>query len=131
MDVGEGFVDILRLGRGIAEGGWKGLRKDALRALAIFGGLGRAAKGLAPDGRAALSAAGRLERRTKQLFANSLLADETGAIILRASKSTPKLLGPPIKFSPKIQKQLPKRGWTQQKVQGTIERPYFFEIVLA
>ena len=42
MDVGAGFVDVLRFGEGIAEGGIGGVGKDALRLLAIVGPLGRA-----------------------------------------------------------------------------------------
>ena len=42
MDVGAGMVDVLRLGEGAAEGGWRGYGKDALRLLAIVGPLGRA-----------------------------------------------------------------------------------------
>jgi hypothetical protein len=42
MDLGSGFVDVLRLGEGVAEGGWRGYGKDALRVLTILGPLGRA-----------------------------------------------------------------------------------------
>jgi hypothetical protein len=42
MDLGAGFVDVLRFGEGIAEGGLKGVGKDALRVLVILGPLGRA-----------------------------------------------------------------------------------------
>src|SRR5262245_26692789 len=42
MDVGAGLVDVLRLGQGAAEGGWRGYGKDSLRLLAIAGPLGRA-----------------------------------------------------------------------------------------
>ncbi len=42
MDVGAGMVDVLRLGEGAAEGGWRGYGKDVLRLLAIAGPLGRA-----------------------------------------------------------------------------------------
>ena len=41
MDLGAGFVDVLRLGQGTAEGGW-GYGRDALRLLALAGPLGRA-----------------------------------------------------------------------------------------
>lgn len=41
VDLGSGFVDVLRLGEGSAEGGW-GFGKDALRLLVILGPLGRA-----------------------------------------------------------------------------------------
>ena len=39
-----GFVDVLRLGEGSAEGGWKGYGKDALRLVSILGPLGRLGK---------------------------------------------------------------------------------------
>lgn len=42
MDLGAGFVDVLRFGEGIAEGGLAGVGKDALRLLAILGPLGKA-----------------------------------------------------------------------------------------
>jgi hypothetical protein len=42
MDLGAGMVDVLRLGEGIAQGGLKGVGKDALRLLVILGPLGRA-----------------------------------------------------------------------------------------
>ena len=42
MDLGAGFVDVLRFGEGLAEGGIGGIGKDALRLLAIVGPLGRA-----------------------------------------------------------------------------------------
>lgn len=42
MDLGAGFVDVLRFGEGMAEGGVKGFGKDALRVLALLGPLGRA-----------------------------------------------------------------------------------------
>ena len=42
MDLGAGFVDVLRFGEGVAEGGLAGVGKDALRLLAILGPLGRA-----------------------------------------------------------------------------------------
>ena len=42
MDVGAGMVDVLRFGEGMAEGGWRGAGKDALRLLVILGPLGRA-----------------------------------------------------------------------------------------
>ena len=42
MDLGAGFVDVLRFGQGMAEGGIKGFGKDALRLLVILGPLGRA-----------------------------------------------------------------------------------------
>ena len=45
MDVGSGFVDILRFGQGFAEGGW-GYAKDVLRGLAIYGAFSQAAKAL-------------------------------------------------------------------------------------
>ncbi len=41
MQFTAGFVDVLRLGQGAAEGGW-GFGKDALRLLSILGPLGRA-----------------------------------------------------------------------------------------
>lgn len=43
MAVASGFVDVLRLGQGAAEGGWKGYGKDALRAAGIAGGISGAA----------------------------------------------------------------------------------------
>lgn len=42
MDLGAGFVDVLRFGEGMAEGGVKGFGKDALRVLALLGPMGRA-----------------------------------------------------------------------------------------
>src|SRR5439155_21395574 len=42
MDLGAGFVDVLRFGQGMAEGGIKGVGKDALRLLMLLGPLGRA-----------------------------------------------------------------------------------------
>ncbi|MGX5734139.1 peptidoglycan-binding domain-containing protein [Bosea thiooxidans] len=42
MDLGAGFVDVLRFGEGMAQGGLAGVGKDALRLLAILGPLGRA-----------------------------------------------------------------------------------------
>lgn len=42
MDLGAGFVDVLRFGEGMAEGGWRGFGKDTLRVLSILGPLGRA-----------------------------------------------------------------------------------------
>ena len=41
MDLGGGYVDVLRFGEGIAEGGLAGVGKDALRLLAILGPLGK------------------------------------------------------------------------------------------
>lgn len=41
MDLGAGFVDVLRFGEGVSEGGLGGVGKDALRLLAILGPLGR------------------------------------------------------------------------------------------
>lgn len=40
MDLGGGFVDVLRLGEGVKEGGW-GYGKDALRLVAVAGPLAR------------------------------------------------------------------------------------------
>ncbi len=37
MDVGAGMVDVLRLGEGAAEGGWRGYGKDALRCWPLSG----------------------------------------------------------------------------------------------
>lgn len=37
--------------------------------------------------------------------------------------NTPKLLGPGSNFTTKINKQLPKRGWTQRRVQSVTDRP--------
>jgi len=42
MDLGAGFVDVLRFGEGIAQGGIRGVGKDVLRLLVILGPLGRA-----------------------------------------------------------------------------------------
>lgn len=42
MDLGAGFVDVLRFGEGMAQGGVAGFGKDALRLLVILGPLGRA-----------------------------------------------------------------------------------------
>ena len=42
MELGAGFVDVLRFGEGMAQGGVKGFGKDALRLLAILGPLGKA-----------------------------------------------------------------------------------------
>jgi hypothetical protein len=42
MDLGSGFVDVLRFGEGAAQGGFKGYGKDALRLLVLLGPLGRA-----------------------------------------------------------------------------------------
>jgi hypothetical protein len=42
MDLGQGMVDVLRFGEGVAEGGWRGYGKDLLRLLVILGPLGRA-----------------------------------------------------------------------------------------
>lgn len=40
--IGEGYVDLLRLGEGIERGGWDGVAEDALRAVGIAGVLGEA-----------------------------------------------------------------------------------------
>lgn len=42
MDLGAGFVDVLRFGEGMSEGGLAGVGKDALRMLAILGPLAKA-----------------------------------------------------------------------------------------
>ncbi len=42
MDLGAGFVDVLRLGKGVAEGTWKGAGQDALRLLMLLGPLVKA-----------------------------------------------------------------------------------------
>lgn len=42
MDLGAGTVDVLRFGEGMAQGGWSGAGKDALRLLVLLGPLGRA-----------------------------------------------------------------------------------------
>lgn len=59
MDLGSGMVDVLRLGQGAAQGGWKGYGKDALRLLTLLGPITRAGgalhKALTP-----LAASGRL-----------------------------------------------------------------------
>lgn len=44
MEVGAGAVDTLRFGQGMAEGGLKGIGKDALRLIGLMGPLGRGAK---------------------------------------------------------------------------------------
>ncbi len=44
MEVGAGMVDTLRFGQGLAEGGVKGVGKDALRLIGLAGPLGRGAK---------------------------------------------------------------------------------------
>jgi LysM domain len=44
MELGAGMVDILRFGQGVAEGGWKGYGKDAIRLVGLMGPLGRGAK---------------------------------------------------------------------------------------
>ena len=44
MEVGAGTVDTLRFGQGIAEGGLKGVGKDALRLIGLMGPLGRGGK---------------------------------------------------------------------------------------
>lgn len=44
MDLGAGVVDTLRFGQGIAEGGVKGVGKDALRLIGLAGPLGRGAR---------------------------------------------------------------------------------------
>jgi len=41
MDLGQGFVDALRFGQGVAEGGWRGYGKDFLRLLTLLGPLGK------------------------------------------------------------------------------------------
>lgn len=43
MDLGAGFVDVLRLGKGASDGGW-GFAEDGLRIIGIVGPLGRGAK---------------------------------------------------------------------------------------
>lgn len=42
MDLGAGMVDVLRLGEGVAQGGWRGVGQDAMRLLVVLGPLGRA-----------------------------------------------------------------------------------------
>lgn len=44
MDVGKGFVDVLRLGEGAAQGTVKGFLIDGLRLVSLAGPIGRAAK---------------------------------------------------------------------------------------
>mgnify|MGYP001250919591 CR=1 FL=1 len=46
MDIGGGFVDVLRLGEGIKQGGWRGFAKDGLRLLALAGPLARGVRGV-------------------------------------------------------------------------------------
>jgi len=43
-ELGAGFVDVLRFGEGVAEGGVRGFGKDALRLISIAGPLGKGAK---------------------------------------------------------------------------------------
>jgi Putative peptidoglycan binding domain len=59
MELGAGFVDVLRLGEGAAKGGVSGYGMDALRLLAILGPLGRAGS-LASRTLTPLAQAGRL-----------------------------------------------------------------------
>ncbi|MGO4406190.1 peptidoglycan-binding protein [Bosea sp. RAF48] len=42
MDLGAGYVDVLRFGQGMAEGGLAGVGKDGLRLLALLGPMGKA-----------------------------------------------------------------------------------------
>lgn len=44
MELGAGLVDMLRFGEGTAEGGVKGIGKDALRLIGLAGPLGQGAK---------------------------------------------------------------------------------------
>lgn len=44
MEVGAGTADMLRFGQGLAEGGVRGVGKDALRLIGLAGPLGRGAK---------------------------------------------------------------------------------------
>ena len=44
MDIGAGWVDVLRFGEGMAEGGVAGVGTDALRLVGVMGPVGRAAK---------------------------------------------------------------------------------------
>ena len=57
MVLGQGFVDVLRLGEGVAEGTAGGVGKDALRLLVVLGPLARAgaaaSRALIPLARAA------------------------------------------------------------------------------
>ncbi|MEO1459657.1 MAG: hypothetical protein AAFV49_19110, partial [Pseudomonadota bacterium] len=61
MDLGQGFVDVLRFGQGAAKGGW-GYAEDGLRLLVLLGPLGRAG---ASYGRAAHLAIRRLAVQTE------------------------------------------------------------------
>lgn len=45
MELGAGLVDVLRLGEGLAEGGWKGAGQDAIRLIQLLPGAGRLVKG--------------------------------------------------------------------------------------
>lgn len=75
MDLGQGMVDALRLGQGVAEGGVKGFGKDALRLLVLVGPL---AKGGAMLGRVAHTQAIRLAVTT---------ADVTGPCTFTAANN--------------------------------------------
>ncbi|MBS1830226.1 MAG: hypothetical protein JST93_33300 [Acidobacteria bacterium] len=44
MNLGGGFVDVLRLGEGIKEGGWRGFAQDGLRLLTLAGPAARAGR---------------------------------------------------------------------------------------
>lgn len=41
MDLGGGFVDVLRLGEGVRDGGWRGWGQDGLRLLSVVGPIGK------------------------------------------------------------------------------------------
>ena len=43
--------------------------------------------------------------------------------LLGPGKKSPELLGPGTRFTPKIKRQLARRGWTERKVQSTINNP--------
>ncbi|MDM0116624.1 peptidoglycan-binding domain-containing protein [Variovorax sp. J22R133] len=48
MEFTGGYVDLLRLGEGVAEGSWSGAGKDALRLLSLLGPMGRVTGKLTP-----------------------------------------------------------------------------------
>lgn len=46
MEIGGGFVDVLRFGDGIAQGNWRGIAQDGLRLLSLAGPLMKGARGI-------------------------------------------------------------------------------------
>src|SRR5688572_23127718 len=55
MDLGAGTVDTLRLGKGVAEGGFKGYALDAIRFVSILGPAGKLVKVVRLSGYAKIS----------------------------------------------------------------------------